>query len=199
MTAVAELDVTVPLGARLQNAIGAELGPDPTFTTPRLDRLPGRRASRGTHRACVTSRAGSGAAIPGLAIPGLELQELTEARSCCGSAGRCNLLHPAPARDLAERKATVVLAAGVRLVVTANPGCRMQVATTLVRMAERMPVQRAARVLDASIRNAGGMHARRNAGRSRLAGLAKHRENLFDPLAGLPEGVRHARGLPPGL
>ena len=144
--------------------------------------------------ASVTSRAGCRAAIPGP-----ELQELTEAGTCCGSAGRCNLLHPAPAHDLAEGQATVVLATGVRLVVTANPGCRMQVATTLVRMAERMPVQRAARVLDASIRNAGGMHARRNAGRSRLAGLAKHRENLFDPLAGLPEGVRHARGLPPGL
>ena len=147
MTAVAEPDATVPLAARLQNAIGVELGPDPTFTTPRLDRLPGRRATRGTQIASATSRAGSGAAIPGL-----ELQELTEAHTCCGSAGRYNLLHPAPARDLAERHATVVLATGVRPVVTANPGCRMQVATTMARMAERMPVQRAARVLDASIR-----------------------------------------------
>jgi glycolate oxidase iron-sulfur subunit len=72
--------------------------------------------------ASVTSRAGCRAAIPGP-----ELQELTEAGTCCGSAGRYNLLHPAPAHDLAERQATVVLATGVRLVVTANPGCRMQV------------------------------------------------------------------------
>ena len=36
--------------------------------------------------------------------------------------------------------------------VTANPGCWMQVATTLARMGERMPVAHTVQVLDASIR-----------------------------------------------
>jgi glycolate oxidase iron-sulfur subunit len=85
-------------------------------------------------------------------IPGVELRELTEPEICCGSAGTYNLLHPEPARELAERKATAVLATGAQLMVTANPGCWMQVATTLARMGERVPVAHTVQVLDASIR-----------------------------------------------
>ena len=36
--------------------------------------------------------------------------------------------------------------------VTANPGCWMQVATTLARMGQRMPVAHTVQVLDASLR-----------------------------------------------
>ncbi len=86
------------------------------------------------------------------AIPGVELRELTEAEICCGSAGTYNLLHPQPARELAERKARAVLATGAQLMVTANPGCWMQVATTLARMGEPMPVAHLVQVLDASMR-----------------------------------------------
>jgi glycolate oxidase iron-sulfur subunit len=85
-------------------------------------------------------------------IPGVELRELTEAEICCGSAGTYNLLHPEPARELGERKAKAVLATGADVMVTANPGCWMQVATTLARMGERMPVAHTVQVLDASIR-----------------------------------------------
>jgi glycolate oxidase iron-sulfur subunit len=45
-----------------------------------------------------------------------------------------------------------VLATGADLMVTANPGCWMQVATTLARMGKRMPVAHTVQVLDASIR-----------------------------------------------
>jgi glycolate oxidase iron-sulfur subunit len=85
-------------------------------------------------------------------IPGIELRELVEAEICCGSAGVYNLLHPAPARELGERKARAVLATGAGLMVTANPGCWMQVATTLTRMGRQMPVAHTVQVLDASIR-----------------------------------------------
>jgi glycolate oxidase iron-sulfur subunit len=85
-------------------------------------------------------------------IPGVELRELREAEICCGSAGTYNLLHPEPARELGDRKARSVLATGAQLMVTANPGCWMQVATTLARMGERMPVAHTVQVLDASIR-----------------------------------------------
>jgi glycolate oxidase iron-sulfur subunit len=85
-------------------------------------------------------------------IPGLELRELTEAEICCGSAGTYNMLQPEPARELGERKANAVLATGAQLMVTANPGCWMQVATTLARMGTRMPVAHTVQVLDASLR-----------------------------------------------
>jgi glycolate oxidase iron-sulfur subunit len=85
-------------------------------------------------------------------VPGLEIRELAESEICCGSAGTYNLLHAEPARELGERKARAVLATGARIMVTANPGCWMQVATTLARMGERLPVAHTVQVLDASIR-----------------------------------------------
>ncbi|HEV7207523.1 MAG TPA: heterodisulfide reductase-related iron-sulfur binding cluster [Mycobacteriales bacterium] len=85
-------------------------------------------------------------------IPGLQLRELIEADICCGSAGVYNLLHPEPARELGERKARAVLDTQAQLLVTANPGCWMQIATTLARMGQRMPVAHTITVLDASIR-----------------------------------------------
>ncbi|CAN5174632.1 heterodisulfide reductase-related iron-sulfur binding cluster [soil metagenome] len=85
-------------------------------------------------------------------IPGVQLKELVEAEICCGSAGTYNLLNPEPARELGERKARAVLATGAQIMVTANPGCWMQVATTLARMGERLPVAHTIQVLDASLR-----------------------------------------------
>src|SRR5829696_2576219 len=85
-------------------------------------------------------------------IPGIELRELTEAEICCGSAGVYNVLHPEPARELGERKAAAVRRTGATLMVTANPGCWMQVAATLARTGERMPVAHTVQVLDAAIR-----------------------------------------------
>jgi len=85
-------------------------------------------------------------------VPGLELAEVVEAEICCGSAGTYNLFNPAPARELGERKARAVLATDADVMVTANPGCWMQVASTLARTGERMPVAHTVQVLDASIR-----------------------------------------------
>ncbi|MDX6318739.1 MAG: glycolate oxidase iron-sulfur subunit [Nocardioidaceae bacterium] len=86
------------------------------------------------------------------AIPGIEMKALVEAEICCGSAGVYNLLHPEPARELGERKARAVLDSGADIMVTANPGCWMQVATTLDRMGHRLPVAHTISILDASIR-----------------------------------------------
>ncbi|MGY1707596.1 (Fe-S)-binding protein [Geodermatophilus sp. SYSU D00697] len=85
-------------------------------------------------------------------IPGVELRELPEAEICCGSAGVYNLLHPEPARELGERKAAAVRSTGAALMVTGNPGCWMQVATTMARTGERLPVAHTVQVLDAAIR-----------------------------------------------
>jgi glycolate oxidase iron-sulfur subunit len=60
-------------------------------------------------------------------IPGLELVELGEADVCCGSAGTYNLTEPAMARRLRERKIDHIAATGATCVVTANPGCALQI------------------------------------------------------------------------
>ncbi len=60
------------------------------------------------------------------AIPGLELVPLAESELCCGSAGVYNLTQPELARRLRRRKIEHIAAARADLVVTANPGCLLQ-------------------------------------------------------------------------
>ncbi len=85
------------------------------------------------------------------AIPGLELRELADPEICCGSAGVWNVLNPQPARELGERKAAGVLATGAQLLVTANPGCLMQIAVGLRRLGRPVGLAHTAQVLDASL------------------------------------------------
>ncbi|GAA0516116.1 glycolate oxidase iron-sulfur subunit [Saccharopolyspora subtropica] len=89
------------------------------------------------------------------AIPQLEVREINRAELCCGSAGVYNLLQPQAARELGDRKAANVLATGAQLLVTANPGCSMQIRTALERRGEHLPMAHTVQVLDASIRGAG--------------------------------------------
>jgi glycolate oxidase iron-sulfur subunit len=91
-------------------------------------------------------------------IPDLELREIADAEICCGSAGVWNVLNPEPARQLGERKARDVLATGAQLLVTANPGCLMQVASSMRRIGGEIALAHTAQVLDASIRNLPAEH-----------------------------------------
>jgi glycolate oxidase iron-sulfur subunit len=59
-------------------------------------------------------------------VPGVEFVELPEADWCCGSAGVYNLLQPEFAEAILERKIANIRATGAEVVVTANPGCLMQ-------------------------------------------------------------------------
>jgi glycolate oxidase iron-sulfur subunit len=88
-------------------------------------------------------------------IPGLELREITEADICCGSAGIYNLVNPEPARELGDRKAANVRSTGADLLVTANPGCLMQIDAALRRSGAAIPLAHTIEVLDASIRGVG--------------------------------------------
>ena len=85
-------------------------------------------------------------------IPGLELREIADPEICCGSAGIWNVLNPVPAAALGDRKAANVLATGARLLVTANPGCLMQVAAAVGRTGGHIALAHTAQVLDASLR-----------------------------------------------
>ena len=86
------------------------------------------------------------------AIPGLEVREIADASLCCGSAGVYNILNPGPADELGDRKAANVLATGAELLITANPGCLMQIATATARAGGTIRLAHTVEVLDASIR-----------------------------------------------
>ncbi|MEW9531539.1 (Fe-S)-binding protein [Microbispora sp. NPDC049125] len=89
-------------------------------------------------------------------IPGLELREIAESAICCGSAGTYNLFQPEPARELGDRKAAHVLATGADLLVSANPGCTMQIAASVRRAGKgEIRVAHTVEVLDASLRGRG--------------------------------------------
>ena len=123
-------------------------------------------ASPGTSSA--RSRAGAGEAP---ADPG----------TCCGSAGVYNLLQPEAAGELGARKAASVLATGAPLVISANPGCSLQISAAMAAAGSQSPPAMAhiAEVLDASLRGApvseltgrgqGGQPGPGNHGRPRLA------------------------------
>jgi glycolate oxidase iron-sulfur subunit len=86
------------------------------------------------------------------AIPALTVREIADPEICCGSAGIWNVLNPEPAAELGERKARTVLATGAELLVTANPGCLMQVAASVRKLGGVIALAHTAQVLDASIR-----------------------------------------------
>ena len=85
-------------------------------------------------------------------IPDLELREVADGDLCCGSAGIYNILSPVAARDLGDRKAANVMRTRAQLLVTANPGCLMQVASSVERAGGRIARAHTVEVLDASIR-----------------------------------------------
>ena len=86
------------------------------------------------------------------AIPGLELVELADAGTCCGSAGVYNLLQPEAAGELGARKAQSVLDSGAPLLISANPGCSLQIASALADRGQHIAVAHIAEILDASLR-----------------------------------------------
>ncbi|MGN9838020.1 (Fe-S)-binding protein [Nonomuraea sp. H19] len=85
-------------------------------------------------------------------IPMLELREIPESAICCGSAGTYNIFQPQAAHDLGDRKAKAVGSTGAELLVSANPGCTMQIATAMRRAGAQIRVAHTAEVLDASLR-----------------------------------------------
>jgi glycolate oxidase iron-sulfur subunit len=84
-------------------------------------------------------------------IPGVTLAEIADGATCCGSAGIYNLVQPEAAAELGGRKARAVRAAGADVLVTANPGCALQIGRALSADGTPLPMAHVAEVLDASI------------------------------------------------
>lgn len=95
------------------------------------------------------------------AIPGLKLIEMRESSLCCGSAGIYNLIRRKMAEDLGDRKVENAAATGAGEIVTANPGCAMQLRASVLRAGGEQGVVHIADLLDEAY---GGVAAA-NAGR----------------------------------
>ncbi len=86
-------------------------------------------------------------------IPGMDVKEIREAEICCGSAGIYNMVEPEPAEELGRRKANNILKTGAQMIVTSNPGCMLQIQSSLKKMGhDRIPMAHPVEVLDASLR-----------------------------------------------
>src|SRR5439155_1279344 len=84
------------------------------------------------------------------AIPELEVVPLEEADMCCGSAGIYNVTHDEIARALLQRKVERIARTHASVVVTANPGCAMQIEAGLRRAGLDIRVAHVVEVLDAA-------------------------------------------------
>lgn len=81
------------------------------------------------------------------AVEGVERVELERVERCCGSAGVYNLTHPEMADALADRMIAAAKTARVERLITANPGCQIQLAAAS-RRAGGPPVQHIMEFLD---------------------------------------------------
>jgi glycolate oxidase iron-sulfur subunit len=97
------------------------------------------------------------------AVPRLLLVDLADSDQCCGSAGVYNLLEPESAREIGERKVESVVASAADLLVSANPGCTLQIEMLLRERGKAIATAHPVEVLDASIR---GLPFRGQRGRS---------------------------------
>jgi glycolate oxidase iron-sulfur subunit len=61
-----------------------------------------------------------------LSIPGLTLIEMPESSLCCGSAGIYNITQPEMSSSLLDRKLNNAAITGAPVIVSANPGCMLQ-------------------------------------------------------------------------
>ena len=82
------------------------------------------------------------------AIPGVVLHELPFSEICCGSAGVYNIEHTDISMSLLEDKMRMVESTRADTIVTANPGCMLQLKAGAQRFLDPMPVLHVVELLD---------------------------------------------------
>lgn len=82
------------------------------------------------------------------AIPELRVVEMPESSLCCGSAGIYNLLQPDMSSKLLARKLDNALSTGAEAIVSANPGCMLQLTSGLRARGDERPVLHLVELLD---------------------------------------------------
>lgn len=88
------------------------------------------------------------------AIPGLDFQELPLSEICCGSAGVYNVEHPEMSMELLKKKIQMVGTTGADTIVTANPGCMLQLRAGAEMFGHGQPVVHVVELLDEAYRRA---------------------------------------------
>jgi len=86
------------------------------------------------------------------AIPGLDYQPLEGMQDCCGGAGIYNLSEPEMSERILSDKIAKVRATGADVLVTANPGCHMQLGAGLAEADMNVRVAHVVELLDESYR-----------------------------------------------
>ena len=105
------------------------------------------------HDACHLSHAQGVRAAPRRLmeqVPDVEVVNLSDGETCCGSAGIYNIEQPEIAEELGARKAAKVIATGASGLVTTNIGCITQIESHLRVMNNEMPVMHVMEMLDNS-------------------------------------------------
>jgi glycolate oxidase iron-sulfur subunit len=80
-------------------------------------------------------------------VPGVELVEMRHPDICCGAAGLYSTLEPGMSLRILNEKIEDLLETGAETVVTANPGCQMQLESGLRARGSRMKVEHVAELL----------------------------------------------------
>ncbi len=82
------------------------------------------------------------------AVPGLQFVELKESEVCCGSAGIYNVVHNDMSEQLLAAKMQRVDETGAELILTANPGCLLQLRAGVARSGQKRRVMHVVELLD---------------------------------------------------
>lgn len=85
-------------------------------------------------------------------IPALTVSEIPRGDQCCGSAGIYNLVEPRAANEIGGRKVESLLSTTPSFVVSANPGCTLQIRSLLRARNVALPAFHPVEVLDWSLR-----------------------------------------------
>jgi glycolate oxidase iron-sulfur subunit len=93
------------------------------------------------------------------AIPGLRLVEMRDSEGCCGSAGIYNITQPELSRRFMAEKAESAAETGADMVVSANPGCIIQVRAGLRQRGSQMAVKHIIEILDEAYQQGERAHA----------------------------------------
>ncbi|MGH9721572.1 MAG: (Fe-S)-binding protein, partial [Bryobacteraceae bacterium] len=86
-------------------------------------------------------------------VPGLTFREMPLADLCCGSAGIYNVLHTGMAMAILEKKMDSVNSTGAEVIVTANPGCMLQLRAGIAKHGRSQRVAHVVEILDEAYRN----------------------------------------------
>ncbi len=94
-------------------------------------------------------------------IPGVELREMKESNWCCGMAGSFALKELEASRRLLERKLSNVRETGADALVTANPGCHLQLAWGVRELGMKQQVLHVMELLGRSLPRMNDPHPKR--------------------------------------